>query len=95
MGFILRFVLILLVFSFIVYVMKAITRLRSHLRAAVKDVRSLREQMGGQPNASAEMVRCVACGSFVSVRDAATVSVRGRAQTFCSNDCLISHARQA
>ncbi len=94
MGFIIKCVIILIVFSFIVYVMKAITRLSAHLRRTVKDVKSLREQVGGQ-TASADMVRCSACGAFVSARDAVTVSVRGRAQTFCSHDCLVAHAKQA
>ena len=94
MGFIFKFVIILIVFSFIVYVMKAISRMSAHLRRTVKDVKSLREQMGGQTGA-ADMVRCSGCGAFVSARDAATVSVRGRTQSFCSHDCLMAHAKQA
>ena len=69
MGFIFKFVIILIVFSFIVYVMKAITRISAHLRRTVKDVKSLREQMGGQTSA-ADMVRCSGCGAFVTARDA-------------------------
>jgi len=92
-GLIFKCVIILIVFSFIVYVMKAITRLSAHLRRTVKDVRSLREQVG-RP-AAADMVRCSACGAFVSARDAVTVSAGGRAQTFCSHDCLVTHARRA
>lgn len=96
MGFILKCVLILLVFAFIVYVMKAITRLSAHLRAAVKDVKHLRNQGGtSQVRASADMVRCVSCGSFVSSRDAVTISSRNRAQVFCSHECLTTHAKSA
>ena len=94
MGFIFKCVIILIVFSFIVYVMKAITRISAHLRRTVKDVKSLREQVGGQTKA-ADMVRCSACGAFVTARDAVTVSVRGKAQSFCSHDCLVTHAKQA
>lgn len=95
MGFIFKCVIILLVFSFIVYVMKAITRLSAHLRTTVKDMKTLRDQVGGQTPPSAEMVRCSACGAFVAARDAVTVSGRGRAQTYCSNDCLLAHAKRA
>ncbi len=94
MGFIFKFVIILIIFSFIVYVMKMITRISAHLRRTVKDVKSLREQMGGQASA-AEMVRCSGCGAFVTARDAVTISVRGRAQSFCSHDCLMAHAKPA
>ena len=93
MGFIFKFVIILIVFSFIVYVMKAITRLSVHLRRTAKDVKTLREKIGGQP--AADMVRCLACGAFVSSRDALTISGRGRAQSFCSSDCLTAHAKRA
>lgn len=94
MGFIFRCVIILIVFAFIVYVMKAITRLSANVRRTVKDVKHLREQVGGKTEA-AEMVRCSACGAFVAARDAVTVSGHGRAQVFCSRDCLMSHAKQA
>ncbi len=93
MGFILRCVLILLVFSFVVYVLKAIVRLSAHLRTTVKDVKSMREQVSGAPAKSAEMVRCIACGSFVASREALTVSSRSSAQTFCSHECLAAHAK--
>lgn len=86
MSFILRCVLILLIFAFIVYVMKAIARLSHHLRGTIKDVKEIRERVG-RPAASAEMVRCVSCGAFVSSRDAVTISSRGRSQIFCSRDC--------
>ncbi len=94
MGFIIKCVLVLLVFSFIVYVLKAITRLSAHLRATVKDVKHLRTQGGSRP-ASADMVRCVACGAFVASRDAITLSARNRAQAFCSHECLAVHAKSA
>lgn len=89
MGFVIKFVAILLIFSFIVYVLKAITRLSFHLRGTIKDVRQMREQMGGdRPVASAEMIKCAACGSFVSARDAVTVTARARAEHFCSQACV-------
>ena len=95
MGFIFKCVVILIVFSFIVYVMKAITRLSAHLRTTVKDVKHLREQVGGGTKVSADMVRCDACGAFVSARDAVTVSSRNRTQSYCSHECLSAHAKSA
>lgn len=88
MTFILRCVLILLVFSFVVYVFKAIARLRFYLRGTIKDVQKIREQVGARSTPSAEMVRCASCGAFVSSRDAVTVSSRNRAQVFCSQECV-------
>ena len=89
MGFIFRFVLILLVFAFVVYVLKAIARLSHHLRGTIRDVKEIRERM---PTAtSANMVRCLSCGAFVSARDAVTVSSRNSSQTFCSSECARAH----
>jgi hypothetical protein len=84
-------VLILFVFAFVVYVIKAIARLWFHLRGTVKDVQKLREQVSGRPVTSAEMVRCAICGAFVASRDAVTLSTRNRAQFFCSQDCMRVH----
>jgi hypothetical protein len=89
LGFIFRFVLILLVFAFVVYVLKAIARLSHHLRGTIRDVREIREKMS--PAVSANMVRCLSCGAFVSARDAVTVSSRNRSQTFCSSECARAH----
>ena len=89
MGFIFRFVLILLVFAFVVYVLKAIARLSHHLRGTIRDVKEIREKMS--PNVSANMVRCQSCGAFVSARDAVTVSSRNSSQTFCSSECARAH----
>jgi MoxR-like ATPase len=89
LGFILRFVLILLVFAFVVYVLKAIARLSHHLRGTIRDVREIREKMS--PAVSANMVRCLSCGAFVSPRDAVTVSYRNNSQTFCSSECARAH----
>ena len=96
MNFVFKFVLILIVFSFAVYVFKAISRLSFRLQGTAKEVRKMREQLG-EPRrpASAEMVRCLACGSFVAARDALTVSSRGRAQTFCSHECIQAHVKSA
>lgn len=88
MSFILRAVIILFVFAFVVYVLKALARLSFKLRGAIKDVNKMREQVRGRPVASAEMVRCAACGSFVSSRDAVTISAGNRARVFCSQQCI-------
>lgn len=95
MSFIFRAVAILIIFSFVVYVLKAIARISFHLQTTVKDVRQMREQLGKQPGASAEMVCCAACGAFVSASDAVTLSARGRAQTFCSKECIQAHVKSA
>jgi hypothetical protein len=89
-GFI-RCLLILLAFAFIVYVLKAIARLSHHLRGTIKDVKDIREKAGGRPAASADMVRCLSCGAFVSSRDAVTVSSRNRSLVFCSGECARAH----
>ena len=89
MGFIFKFVLILLVFAFVVYVLKAIARLSHHLRGTIRDVNEIREKVS--PAVSANMVRCISCGAFVSARDAVTISSRNRSQTFCSNECARAH----
>jgi hypothetical protein len=89
LGFIFRFVLILLVFAFVVYVLKAIARLSHHLRGTIRDVKEIREKVS--PAVSANMVRCISCGAFVSARDAVNISSRNRSQTFCSNECARAH----
>jgi hypothetical protein len=89
LGFIFRFVLILLVFAFVVYVLKAIARLSHHLRGTIRDVKEIREKVS--PAVSANMVRCLSCGAFVSARDAVTISSRNRSQTFCSSECARAH----
>lgn len=89
MGFIFRFVLILLVFAFVVYVLKAIARLSHHLRGTIRDVKEIREKVS--PAVSANMVRCLSCGAFVSARDAVTLSSRNSSQTFCSSECARAH----
>jgi hypothetical protein len=89
LGFIFKFVLILLVFAFVVYVLKAIARLSHHLRGTIRDVKEIREKVS--PAVSANMVRCISCGAFVSARDAVTISSRNRSQTFCSNQCARAH----
>ena len=91
MGFIFRFVLILLVFSFIVYVLKAIARLSHHLRGTIRDVNEIREKVSVRASVSADMVRCFSCGAFVSARDAVTLSSRNSLQIFCSSECARAH----
>ncbi len=103
MSFIFRAVLILIIFSFVVYVLKAIARLSFNVRKTVRDVRSLRDEISTVPGGqrakskavSAEMVRCASCGAFVVARDAMTVTSRGRAAHFCSKECLEAHVKSA
>jgi hypothetical protein len=90
-SFILRAVIILIIFAFVVFVLKAIARLSSRLRITIKDVQKLRDQMSGRATANAEMIRCVSCGAFVSARDAVTISSGNRAQVFCSRECIRAH----
>ena len=91
MGFIFRCVLILIVFAFVVYVLKAITRLSHHLRVTIRDVKDIREKVSGGAAVSADMVRCASCGAFVSARDAVTLTSRNKSQIFCSSECARSH----
>lgn len=92
---ILRAVLILFVFAFVVYVLKMIARLRFTVRNTAKEINKLREQAAPQPGKNTEMARCAACGAFVAARDAVQVSSGGRAQTFCSHECLHARAKTA
>lgn len=89
MSFLFRLVLFVLLFSFVVYVLKMLTRLRHNLRATMTDMRKLRSlfEQGGTP-VSAEMVRCQNCGAFVAAKDALTVSAKQSKQNYCSRDCL-------
>jgi formylmethanofuran dehydrogenase subunit E len=91
LGFIFKFVLILFVFAFVVYVLKAIARLSHRLRSTISDVKEIRETVSGRAKVSADMVRCSSCGAFVSARDAVTLSYRKSSQNFCSSECARSH----
>lgn len=91
MSFILKCVLVLLVFAFIVYVLKALARLSHHLRGTISDMKDIREKVSGRSSASADMVRCLSCGAFVSSRDAVTISSRNRSMVFCSGECARAH----
>jgi MYM-type Zinc finger with FCS sequence motif len=88
LNFIIRAVVILLAFAFVVYVFKAIARFGARLRGTMKDLRNLREQVNRGPVASAEMTRCVTCGAYISSRDALVITARGHSQAFCSQDCM-------
>jgi len=83
-----RLILFVLIFSFIVYVLKMIARLGHNLRATIKDVSKMREALAGRPQVSAEMVRCKACGSFVAANEALTLSAGSAKQNYCSRKCL-------
>ena len=92
---VLRCLVILIAFAFIVYVLKAIARLSYRLRGTINDVREIRETVSGRGRAtkqpSEDMVRCLSCGAFVSSRDAVTISSRNKSQVFCSSDCARTH----
>jgi len=90
LNFILRFVIILFIFAFIVYVFKMLARLSFRLRGTISDVQKLREQVTGRPVASADMERCSACGAFISSRDAVSISSRNTVRIFCSAECMRS-----
>lgn len=92
---ILRAVLILFIFAFVVYVLKMIARLRFTVRNTVKELNKMREQATTRQGKSTEMTRCAACGAFVAARDAVQVASGGRAQTFCSHECLHARAKTA
>ena len=92
---ILRAVLILFIFAFVVYVLKMIARLRFSVRSTVKELNKLREQAATRQGKSTEMARCAACGAFVATQDAMQLSSGGRAQTFCSHECLHTRAKTA
>ena len=91
MRLILGLVFILLVFSFIVYVMKAISRLSFRLRGTMREVSRMRDRMPDAGTVSAEMVRCESCGAFVSRRDSVQLRVRNQSLSYCSELCLKTH----
>lgn len=91
MSFIFKFVLILLIFSFVVYVLKAIVRLSFRLRRMTKEMFQMRDQMLKQPGLSAEMVKCQTCGAFVASRDAVLLKMQKQTRTYCSEECLRLH----
>jgi formylmethanofuran dehydrogenase subunit E len=91
LGFIFKSVLILIVFAFVIYVLKAITRLSHHLRVTIRDVKDIREKVSNRATASAEMVRCFSCGAFVSAREAVSFTPPANSRMFCSSECARSH----
>lgn len=94
-SFLFKAVLILFIFSFVVYVFKSLARLSLNVRNTVKEINKMREQAGTRKPKinSTEMLRCVACGAFVAAADAVQLSSGGRAQVFCSHECLQLHAK--
>lgn len=88
---IIRCLIILIAFAFIVYVLKMIARLSHNLRRTIGDVKDIRERVSGRPTASADMVRCLSCGAFVSSRDAVIVSSRSGSRAYCSDECARAH----
>ncbi len=86
-------VVILLIFAFVVYVLKMISRLSLHVRKTAKELTQMRDQATTRQPKSTEMIRCAACGAFVAPRDAVQVTSGGRGQMFCSYECLQTHAK--
>lgn len=95
MTFILKAVVILFIFAFVVYVMKSITRLSANVRKTAKELNKVRDQATMRKPGSTEMIRCAACGAFVTPQDAVQVSSGGRTQRFCSYECLQTNAKTA
>ncbi len=93
MNYIFRFVLILIVFAFVVYVIKAIARLSFNLRGTIKDVQTLRQQVNNRSVGSSDMLRCANCGAFVSPREAIRITQGKSLQSFCSRECMNAHIR--
>ncbi len=91
MSFVMRFVLILVVFSFVVYVFKAISRLSLHLRGTAREVDQIRDRLRQSASVSAEMVRCQSCGAFVATADAVQLRMGKQSLTYCSEPCLKRH----
>ena len=79
-------------FVFVIYVLKAIARLRFFINGTMGDVRKLREQLGGA-GGGPEMVRCPGCGAFVAAREAVTIRSRNISQSYCSTECLQRHIK--
>lgn len=92
---ILKAVAILFVFAFVVYVLKMISRLTANVRKTAKELNKMRDQAPTRQPQSTEMVRCASCGAFVAPRDAVQVTSSGRAQRFCSYECVQAHAKTA
>lgn len=88
MSFIVKAVVVLLIFSFIVYVLKAISRLSFRLRGTVREVGQIRDRMLRREAVSAEMIRCEACKAFVSTQDSVQLKLRNRLVTYCSERCM-------
>lgn len=88
MSFVIRLVLALLLFSFVVYVLKALARLGHHLRGTVREVKNIRDRLQQSDGVSAEMVRCHSCGAFVSASDAIRLRLANQTSVYCSESCL-------
>lgn len=91
MSFIFRGLLILFLFALIVYVMKAIARLRFNLSGTMRDVRNLRDRIEDPRRTSRDAVRCTSCGTFLDRREALVLRTAGAERTFCSKQCINSN----
>ncbi len=88
MGFIFRGLLIIFIFSLIVYLLKAVARLRFHLNGTMRDLRHIRDRIDLPQGGSREAVRCATCGTFLDRREALILRSRGSEQAFCSKECI-------
>lgn len=95
MIFIFRIIVILFIFAFVVYVLKMIARLSFNVRNTTKELNKMREQVATRQPKSTEMIRCAACGAFVPAQEVVKIVSGGRAQVFCSHECLHAHAKTA
>lgn len=92
MIFIFRIVAILIVFSFVVYVLKAIAGLTRNVQKTARELTRIREK---ESSGSVQMVRCASCGAFVTPGEVVKIVSGGRTEVFCSHECLVSRARPA
>jgi hypothetical protein len=88
LSFVFRLVLALFLFSFVVYVFKALARLGHHLSGTAREVKNIRERLHQSDSVSAEMVRCQSCGAFVSTSDAVKLKIGNQSFVYCSEACL-------
>jgi hypothetical protein len=93
LSFVIKLVIALIIFAFVVYVLKALARINHHVRKTVREIRRLQELQPDAQPVSAEMVRCAGCGAFIAPQDAVSVTARHHAQFYCSRACLKAHAR--
>lgn len=91
---ILRIIIILIVFSLVIFLLRRMARLSLQVHGTLKEVREIKNKLGQKPSPTGtDMVRCLACGSFVSAHEAVTLFAQGRSQSFCSHECIKAHVK--